>query len=214
MNILELVCSSCKDKPHRASQIYSLFLAFLQKMRKGMKQEDFINISGNPSYLDAFLSLTTIIFNYAYKTLELSFQEYCLRFDVSISTGFVPLNWLGVNGDLPKELQLFLFELEERILFEELWKSESASNLFSSSKTVCSFVEMAMKKRLLKHLNHRIVQLCRNDITDKEKGSLFRFIEDALATKVHLLRESNLYVILACSIIYLYGKNIPLHKIL
>jgi outer membrane protein assembly factor BamE (lipoprotein component of BamABCDE complex) len=77
MKVLQQVCSQCKDKLHRSTQIYKLFLAFLQKMRSGIKRDDFQNIIGNPLYLNAFLCLTTVIFNYAYKTLDITFQESC-----------------------------------------------------------------------------------------------------------------------------------------
>lgn len=100
--LLERVCSGCKDKQHRSAQVYRLFLAFLLKMRRGLKREDFLNIAANPHYLDAFLCLTCVIFNFAYKTQELSFQDYCAHFGVTLLTGFVPLNWLGVNAELPK----------------------------------------------------------------------------------------------------------------
>ena len=102
MALLEMVCSACKDKFHRSGQVYRLFLAFLLKMRRSIKREDFLHIVSNPHYLDAFLCLTCVIFNFAYKTLDLSFEEYCHHFGITILTGFVPLNWLGVNADLPK----------------------------------------------------------------------------------------------------------------
>lgn len=118
MDLLEQVSSGCRNKKHRSAQIYRLFLAFLCKMRRGLKVEDLLAIITQPQRLDAVLCLTTIIFNYAYKAQDLSFEEYCHHFGVTILTGFVPLNWFGANADLPKELQTFLFELEERILLE------------------------------------------------------------------------------------------------
>lgn len=68
MKVLGEVCSSCRDKPHRCSQIYRLFLSFLLKMRRNLKREEFMLIVSNPHYLNALLCLTTLIFNYAYKT--------------------------------------------------------------------------------------------------------------------------------------------------
>jgi hypothetical protein len=38
IKIIEKVSCKCKDKSHRAVQIYKLFLSFLQKMRKNIKK--------------------------------------------------------------------------------------------------------------------------------------------------------------------------------
>lgn len=47
MALLEVVSSGCRDKLHRSGQIYRLFLAFLMKMRRGVKPEEFLAIVGH-----------------------------------------------------------------------------------------------------------------------------------------------------------------------
>lgn len=55
--------------------------------------------------------------------------------------------------------------------------------------------------------------LCKNEVSDKEKAGLFKFVEEVLTSKLHLLQKTNLYVVLACSLVYCHSKVFSLHKV-
>ena len=58
------------------------------------------------------------------------FSEYCSEFNISIIEAFSPLNWLGLRGSLLKELKNYLYELEERIVFDYVWKNRQFIEVF------------------------------------------------------------------------------------
>lgn len=73
---------------------------------------------------------------------------------------------------------------------------------------------MVIVKRIFKHINHRINQICNIYGADKDKIHLYKFIEDLLQKRIELLRYNNLYIILITSIIHTYGKAVSLEKII
>jgi hypothetical protein len=60
---------------------------------------------------NAILCLSTDLFNYSYQALEGEYWNYCKIFDIDIISAFKPINWFGKNGELPQDLQAFLYNI-------------------------------------------------------------------------------------------------------
>lgn len=111
LNLLEKYVPSCLDKVKRAKNIMKLFIYFINKVQVTLSNETY-DIFVNKESLDSFLFITTIIFNFSYKSTEIDYSSYCSLFNISKISGFIPINWLGYHEDLPNKVKKYLFELE------------------------------------------------------------------------------------------------------
>lgn len=71
---------------------------------------------------------------------------------------------------------------------------------------------MAMRKRFYKHVLHRIACICKNELGEKDRNVVFKFVEEIITNKLHLLRDNNIYIILICSLNFCFGRTISLAK--
>ena len=71
---------------------------------------------------NSILCLAVDLFNFAYQSLQASYRKYCRIFNITLLEGHKPINWFGKNVSKPKNIEDYLYELEKKILIEEIWE--------------------------------------------------------------------------------------------
>ena len=155
-SILEFT-PSCMNFNKRQKSIYSFFRFFIRRVHaKHTQQERKALFKSNTSF-DAFLCLVTNLFNYAYQSLQSSFRMYCKIFGITLIEGLIPFNWFGANIQMPKNIEDFLYDLEKKILIQQIWDDNEGYNLLIGQK---NYLNQALLKRLRLHCDQRCQQLC------------------------------------------------------
>ena len=101
----------------RQKSIYSFFIFFIKRIYEKHNQEENKIFKSKTSF-DAILCLVSNLFNFAYQSLQSSYRQYCSIFGVSLMEGLIPINWFGVNVEMPKNIEGFLYDLEKKILIQ------------------------------------------------------------------------------------------------
>lgn len=70
-----------------------------------------------------------------------------------------------------------------------------------------------MKRRFFTHLQNRVEDICKNEMIEKDKFAVTKFVEDILTKRIQLLHGSNIYTLIVCSFLYC-NKSLCIAKLL
>lgn len=121
LDAIDKFTPSCMDIPKRQRSIFAFFAQFIRILYNKHEQSDRQTIFSNDDYFNAILCLSTNLFNYAYQSLQSAYKLYCEIFGIGIIVGQIPINWFGLHTDKPKNIEIYLYELEKRILIQQIW---------------------------------------------------------------------------------------------
>jgi hypothetical protein len=109
------------DFPKRQLSIYHFFEHFINRIAESHQQLELGAIFSEDCSFNSILCLTADLFNFAYQSLSGSYRKYCRIFGISLLEGHKPINWFGKHITMPKNIENYLYELERKILIEEIW---------------------------------------------------------------------------------------------
>lgn len=125
----------------------------------------------------SILCLAVNLFNFSYTSLQSSYRQYCDIFGVTIIEGLLPINWFGLNAEMPKNILGFLYDLEKKILIQEIWEFGEGYDLILNQN---NYQGQALMKRLRLHSDERTQELCLSMRIDSKQitkiVNLVRFI--------------------------------------
>lgn len=106
------------DHNKRQHSIYTFFMYFIRMIYDQHSEEERKAIFKTKVSFDSILCLSANLFNFAYQSLHSSYRQYCSIFGITIVEGLIPINWFGLNVDMPKNIEGFLYDLEKKILIQ------------------------------------------------------------------------------------------------
>jgi hypothetical protein len=101
------------DFPKRQLSIYHFFEHFINRIAESHQQLELGAIFSEDCSFNSILCLTA--------DLSGSYRKYCRIFGISLLEGHKPINWFGKHITMPKNIENYLYELERKILIEEIW---------------------------------------------------------------------------------------------
>ncbi len=114
-NILQSITEftpACMDFQKRKSSIFSFFSYFILKVSESHpNDEERKSIFSSKLSYDSILCLSTNLFNFAYQSLQSSYRQYCQIFEIKIIDAIIPFNWFGLNAEMPKNIEGYLYDL-------------------------------------------------------------------------------------------------------
>lgn len=102
----------------RQKSVFSFFTYFISMINNKHTEEERKAIFEKQTSFDSILSLSVNLFNYAYQSLQSSYRQYCEIFEIGIVEGMLPINWFGVNVEMPSNIEGYLYDLEKKILIQ------------------------------------------------------------------------------------------------
>ena len=102
---------TCMDYCKRERSIFCFFAYFIQKIHDSHNEEERKAIFSQKISYSSILCLSANLFNFAYCSLQSSYREYCHVFGIELIEGLIPINWFGLNADMPKNIEGYLYDL-------------------------------------------------------------------------------------------------------
>lgn len=207
-NILQSIkefSPSCIDYAKRQKSIFSFFAEFIKKIYHKHNEDERKKIFDKLTSYDSILSLSANLFNFAYQSLQSSYRQYCQIFGVGIVEGMLPINWFGCNIKMPKNIEGYLYDLEKKILIQEIWEDHEGYDLLSRTN---QYQGQAILKRLRKHADERTRELCESmRIEDKQITKVINLVRFILEKRQGLLKDHKMDQIVVCSIASIMSIN-------
>ena len=148
------------DFAKRQRSIYHFFEHFINQIAEVHSEFELIAMFSEDTNFNSILCLAVDLFNFAYQSLQGSYRKYCRIFNITLLEGHKPINWFGKNVTKPKNIEDYLYELEKKILIEEIWEDNEGYLLLSNEAEMRKYHNQALLKRLYQHTNERTQELC------------------------------------------------------
>jgi hypothetical protein len=117
----------------------------------------------------------------------------------------LPINWFGCNVEMPKNIEGYLYDLEKKILIQEIWEDEEGYQLLIGPN---SYQGQAILKRLRTHADERTQELCESlGIERKLVTKVVNLVRYILERRQGLLRGHKIDQIIVCSIASVMSIN-------
>lgn len=79
---------------------------------------------------------------------------------MTLLEGHKPINWFGKHITMPNNIENYLYELERKILIEEIWEDNEGYRLLCNEEELRKYHNQALLRRLMKHADERTQELC------------------------------------------------------
>lgn len=136
------------DLIKREKSIYCFFAYYVSKIHDMHNEAERKAIFAQTKSFSSILCLSVNLFNFSYASLQSSYRQYCKIFGIGIIDGLIPINWFGLNGEIPKNIEGYLYDLEKKILIQEMWEDSEGFDLLTGAK---NYQGQAILKRLKHH---------------------------------------------------------------
>ena len=190
---------SCRDIEKRQRSMEAFFMHFILQIREQHGEDERQEIFRAEAHFDSVLCLATNLINYAYNSLHSCYKQYCQIFGVSLELGPKTLNWFGLKAQMPKNITAYLYDLERKILVQEIWEDETGYQLIRGEQG--NYAHQAFMKRLRLHVDERTQELCESmKIVQGEVMRIVNLVRHVLERKQELLARHKVDQIIVCSI--------------
>jgi len=107
---------------------------------------------------------------------------------------------------MPKNLEGYLYDLEKKILIQEIWEQGEGYELLTNASSL--YQGQAIFKRLKKHADERTQELCESmRIDDKQITKVVNLVRFILNKRQGLLKDQKIDQIIVCSIASILSIN-------